>query len=204
MAGHRLAAGYGPELFYTTFPHFESKDLARAYPDFVHESPHNMFLDALVAQGIPGLAILCGLCALGCWAAWRTQSWWLAAALAAGIVSQQFTVFTVPTAVIFFTAIALAVAKHTAPASPAPSAQLIASSLLPLVALGLLYVSVRLAVADHALALTKRALDSTQVRAAAAAYGDYQRWRLPGTSADVWYSRSLMDVAQKTTDIARR
>src|SRR5207249_11280964 len=85
------------------------------YPDFAHESPHNIFLDALVAQGAPGFLLLAGFCAAGFAAAWRlrakhrTTSAWLAAALAAGIVSQQFTVFTIPTAVIFYTTIALAI-----------------------------------------------------------------------------------------------
>src|SRR6202050_1055739 len=54
MASHRLAAGYGPETFTAGFARFESPGLAAAYPDFEYESPHNMFLDALTAQGIPG------------------------------------------------------------------------------------------------------------------------------------------------------
>jgi hypothetical protein len=204
MASQRLPAGYGPDLFYTTFPRFESKELAKRYPDFVHESPHNMFLDALTAQGIPGFAILCGLCVAGFGAAWRKRSWWLAAALAGGIVSQQFTVFTAPTALLFFTAMALAAAEHAqngqAPPHPKALPALLAA-VAPLAALGLVYVGARLAIADHELAMVKRALEADDVRAATAAYHDYKTWRLAGTSADVWYSRSLMDVVQRTTDM---
>jgi len=103
----RPLAGQGPETFTAAFPHFESAALARAYPDFAHESPHNIFLDALVAQGITGFLLLAAWCTLGFAAAWKVRGQHpdlaacLAAALAAGIVSQQFTVFTIPTAVIF-------------------------------------------------------------------------------------------------------
>ena len=110
----RPLAGHGPETFRAIFPHYESVALARAYPDFAHESPHNIFLDALVGQGIAGVLLLGAWCALGFAAAWKIRAAHpqlaacLAAALAAGIVSQQFTVFTIPTAVIFFATIALA------------------------------------------------------------------------------------------------
>ncbi len=62
---HRPLVGYGPEVFTATFPRFESLELARAYPDFVYESPHNILLDAAVSQGLPGLLILCCLMFLG-------------------------------------------------------------------------------------------------------------------------------------------
>ena len=70
----RRPLGYGPEVFTAAFPRFESAALARAYPDFLHESPHNIFLDAWVSQGIPGLLILAGFCWIGLTAAWRQES----------------------------------------------------------------------------------------------------------------------------------
>src|ERR1035441_5063742 len=121
----RPLAGHGPETFTAAFPHFESAALSRAYPDFAHESPHNIFLDALVGQGIAGPLLLAAWCALGFSAAWKIRgehpdlAACLAAALAAGIVSQQFTVFTIPTAAIFFATIALAAGLATGPAEPA-------------------------------------------------------------------------------------
>ena len=67
MALDRPLAGYGPEVFSAAFPHYESAELARAYPDFAHESPHNIFLDAFVAQGVVGLVLLIAACVVG-WA----------------------------------------------------------------------------------------------------------------------------------------
>src|SRR5579871_923148 len=72
MASHRSLAGFGPETFTTQFPLYESLELARAYPDFVHESPHNIFLDALVERGVPGIVCLAALCVLGVGTAFRS------------------------------------------------------------------------------------------------------------------------------------
>ena len=202
MAQHRWAAGYGPEVFAAEFPRFESRELARAYPDFQHESPHNMFLDALDAQGIPGLVFLFGICGMGLMAAMRLgqpNGTWLAAALTAGIVSQQFTVFTVPTAVMFYTTIALAIRLAASPAEPRRRRPLAIAA-----AAVLLYCAVRFTVADHELALAKRSLESGNAGAAAAQYGCYERWRLPGTAADLWYSRAAMTLAQRTRNPVAR
>ena len=206
MGIRRPAAGYGPEVFSGTFPHFESKELAGAYPNFAHESPHNMFLDALVAQGIPGLLVLFGLCGAGFAAAWRLRrrnlevAACLAAALAAGIVSQQFTAMTVPTAVLFFTTIALAVGLASEATASRPSIVWLAAA--PVIGLALAYLALRLVAADQALEAAKRGLDAADLRAASAAYESYGRWRLPGAGADLWYSRALMDMARKSTDMA--
>ena len=101
MSAQRPLAGFGPETFATEFPRFESIQLASAYPDFYHESPHNMFLDALAAQGRGRIAGADGACAL--WASLERDSGLslgqsmgppLAGALAAVLVTQQFTVFS--------------------------------------------------------------------------------------------------------------
>ena len=78
MAFRHPVLGFGPETFQGSFPQYESTALARAYPDFTHESPHNMFLDSLIAQGVPGLACLALLCLLGL----RRSNPWLTAAVA--------------------------------------------------------------------------------------------------------------------------
>jgi tetratricopeptide (TPR) repeat protein len=192
MGGHRLAAGFGPELFTAAFPQFESKELARAYPDFAHESPHNIFLDALVSQGLPGLACLAALCVLALVSAWRGKQAWLAAALAAGIVAQQFTVFTIPTALLFYTVLALCVGGRPG-AAAVPRAAWVR---LPIAA-ALFYCAVRLIVADHALELTRRATDP---QTAAVHYAQYEKWKLPGVSADLWYSRNLFSMAQQASN----
>ncbi len=178
MAAHRPAAGYGPETFTAAFPHYESKELARAYPDFSHESPHNIFLDALVSEGLPGLLCLIALCALGL----RAEDPWLAAALAAAIVAQQFTVFTIPTGLIFYGVIALAVGEPDRDGRRGW-----------LLAIPFFYLAFRFAAADHALALAQRALP-TDPASAQSHYDDYQRRKLPGASADLWYSRALLSL----------
>jgi O-antigen ligase len=187
--------GYGPETFTSAFPRFESPELARAYPDFAHESPHNMFLDALVSQGIPGLLLLIAWCAAGFAAAWRIRarhpaiSAALAAALAAGIVSQQFTVFIIPTALIFFATVALAEGLRADAAPP--------RRYFP-IALPLLYFAVRIALEDHALLLTQRALAKGDLASAAS---NYARSR---DADDLWYSRSLAAFAGKAPTIPMR
>jgi O-antigen ligase len=195
----RPMAGYGPETFRAAFPHYESVALARAYPDFAHESPHNIFLDALVGQGIAGVLLLAAWCTLGFAAAWKIRgkhpdlAACLAAALAAGTVSQQFTVFTIPTAVIFFATIALAAGLADLPGDvPAEPVRR-----FPL-ALPLLYFAARIAFADHALALAQRDLTAGNLTAAAAHY------EASGQTSDLWYSRALLATAQKAPEFGDR
>ena len=206
MSSRRLAAGYGPEVFTAEFPHFESVDLARAYPDFAHESPHNIFLDALVSQGIPGFAILIALCVDGFRRAWWLKGAGFAAALTAGIVSQQFTAFTMPTALMFFTTLALLFGLGPEDRTTSgPQAHSLPHKALGIVAaIALLYLASRLTLADHALASAQQALDREDLGAAAAQFQNYKRYRLPGASADLWYARATLNVALKSKDPLRR
>ena len=77
-ASRGLLPGHGPEVFTAAFPRYESKALARAYPDFAHESPHNMFLDALVGARDYRASLLLALCVLALQWAWRGGTPWLA------------------------------------------------------------------------------------------------------------------------------
>jgi hypothetical protein len=61
----------------------------------------------------------------------------------------------------------------------------------------LMYLAWRFLVADHALALAQRGFDSGDAAKASAGYAVYERWRLPGTAADLWYSRAWIVLAQK-------
>jgi tetratricopeptide (TPR) repeat protein len=195
----RPLAGHGLETFRAVFPHYESAALARAYPDFAHESPHNIFLDALVGQGIAGVLLLGAWCALGFGAAWKIRgkhpelAACLGGALAAGVVSQQFTVFTIPTAVIFFATIGLAagLADGYGEARARPVRRLA-------IGLPLLYFAVRLTLADHALVQAQRDLAAGNFAAAAIHY------EKSGTSSDLWYSRALLAAAQRAPNIGDR
>ena len=211
MSVHRLPTGFGPEVFTAQFPHYESKQLAESYPDFAHESPHNMFLDALVAQGFPGMALLIVLCTV---AVVRAGSKWLLAAVVTGIVAQQFTCFTIPTAVLFYVAIAIT-------GEPLPDGRgsvgarsnrnrsllldrkgALALRLIP--AAALLFLAFRVSVADHALDLTRRAINRGDGVSAANSFASFEHWRLPGAGSDLWYSRAMSALAQRTPDRLRR
>ncbi len=68
MAVARPVFGFGPETFLTTFAPYQSEDLARLFPDFHHESPHNLPLDALTSMGVPGLLLVAAWGALALFA----------------------------------------------------------------------------------------------------------------------------------------
>ena len=66
--------------------------------------------------------------------------------------------------------------------------------------LALLYFGIRLTMADHALVITRQLLQVPDLSATSAEYETYWFWRLPGTSADLWYSRSWLEVARSTQE----
>jgi O-antigen ligase len=203
MAVHRPLAGFGPETFATEFPRFESAELARAYPDFYHESPHNIFLDAFTTSGAAGLLLLAGLCGLAIWAArWRARPE-LAAGLVASLVCQQFVVFVVPTALYFLLLIAVLVAEP----DHAVSERRRAGWLVPVsVAASLLFAgfAVRLLLADRALAVVNQRIQSGDAVGAAQEYLAVLRWEPPGAGADLNYSRAMARLAAGTPIFATR
>ena len=60
MAAAKPIFGFGPDTFLTEFARYQSEDLSRLLPDFHHESPHNLPMDALTSMGVPGLLLLAG------------------------------------------------------------------------------------------------------------------------------------------------
>jgi hypothetical protein len=203
MALHRPAAGYGPETFATEFPRYESAGLAQAYPDFYHESPHNIFLDALTTRGALGFALLLGFCGLTIWTAkWRARPE-LAAGFVAMLVCQQFVVFVVATALYFYLLVALLVVE---PVDRVPARSL-PRWLVPLsVAAGLLFsaFAVRLLVADRALAVANRKVESADVAGAAREYLTVMRWAPAGSGPDLNYSRAMAQLAANSPIFAIR
>jgi hypothetical protein len=201
MAAARWPAGYGPETFIASFARHQSADLSRAYPDFYHESPHNIFLDALVAQGVAGPVLLLTLAASGFAAARSVRRDPAAGALAAGLaamtISEQFTCFTLPTALAYYVAIAMLVSLSVrAPLTPWPVGRRWprVAVAVPCAAI-LVFFSMRLWIAEGLLAATRRDLDAGLVGAAANRYVQYQNWCWPYPSADLWYSRRLAQIA---------
>ena len=214
MAGEHWAVGSGPETFSVQFPRYQSADLARAYPDFYHESPHNIFLDALATQGILGLAVLLALGALSFRAGWRAHMTYpavsgvLGAMIVAAIVSQQFTVFILPTALYFYLTVAMLVALagdgtgKTASPGGAYRVVLLAGR----VAAAVLFTvfAVRLIVADRALALTRTELEAGRLDKAIEQHRRALEWQPPGMNAELWYSRSLAALAGNSPNLLVR
>jgi O-antigen ligase len=201
----RPLLGFGPDTFVAEFPRAQSLDLARAYPDFYHESPHNALLDAFTGQGALGVAVFGGLLLLGMYAAQRRPSPAaapLGAGLIAAFVAHQFIVFVCATALYCFVLIALLVAN----ASPSRDSTLPSRDrkgaglrwLIPAelaLAVTLAFVAVRMLASDHSFASALRFANSGQVAAAATQYRRALAWQLPGHSADLAYSRSMASLA---------
>ncbi len=214
MAEARWPTGFGPETFGLEFPRYQSVELSRAYPDFYHESPHNIFLDALVSQGLPGLAILAGFVALAWFAARRAHhqgqraAAYLASALLAGVISGLFVCFTLPTALYFYATTAmlagLAIRPAAKPIASSPALEL----RMPALALGLsaaalfLYLAMRLTVSDISIERARRDLDAGHVEVSIAAYAASQRWHPAGSSDDLYFSRALAAASQTASNPA--
>ena len=177
MAAHRPIFGYGPETFSREFLGNESPELERAYPDFYHESPHNIFLDALVSKGIVGLIPLVAIVGLALMRARGPMG----GAFVAMLVSQQFTSFTVPTELFFYLCAGLILRK----AAPVARFRLWPAGL------PFLGFAIYLMTGDVMLASARRALDHGDPAKAMVRIGDARRW---GASADVYFSRRLTGV----------
>jgi O-antigen ligase len=191
MAMERPLAGFGPETFATEFPRRQSAELAKAYPDFYYESPHNVFLDALVSQGAPGLLLLAVLFGLALARSRRDPA--MAAALAALVVAQQFTAFTAATALATYLAAflllpgATGLERRPRPWSAAPPS------------LAILTYAATLLAADRTLARVRGDLDAGRLEEAMNRYATLLR--PPGGSPDLWYSRRLFEAARRSGQI---
>ncbi len=194
MAMHHPILGYGPETFTAQFPPFASAELSRAYPDFYQESPHNMFLDALVSRGIPGALAILAITALALWSARKNPA--LAASLTGALVCQQFMVLTIPTALYFYLLIAIIVGCSARVHLDRP-VDVPFWLPIPLAATFLLFAA-RLLLTDHAMALAERSIESGNVPAAASAYETVRRWEPSRGDSDLRYSRGMMHLATTT------
>lgn len=181
MARPRWFAGYGPETFSLEFPRHQSLALARAYPDFYHESPHNIFLDALVSKGLLGLLPLMALAALGIFVARGPMG----GAFIAILISQQFTSFTLPTELYFYLSLTMlfnaAHAKRAAVIRP----RFIGWAL----AVPFAGFAIYLGTGDFLLGSARRALNRGDISGAGQLIERAQMWN---ANADVYFSLALL------------
>jgi O-antigen ligase len=209
MAGHHLLAGIGPGLFASEFPKWQSLQLALAYPDSLHETAHNILIDALVSQGLPGALLLAGTFALGVyyslrWPACRRTGALLGAGLVSLFAAQQFSVFVLPTAVLFFTLVALACSGATEEAQdPQPQTRQYGTILriarVPVASL-FVVLAIQFVYAGITWGTVARAIEGGDFESAMATYRRAVRLSLPETGADLWYGRAVTGALSRSRD----
>ncbi len=214
MAASRPLAGHGLETFPVVFPRFQSETLARQFPDFAFESPHNILLGALTAQGAFGLTILLALLAWTVRTGWRVRAQQaklthvLLAMLTASLTNHQFGCFSLPTAFLLFVNLAmiaaLAPGGSTTVSSGSPRRRWARVMVAAPGATVLAVFAVRLLVADRATEVTRRHIDHARLEESFLNYERVLRWKPPGMSTDLWYSRSMTNAALAATDMRWR
>ena len=197
--------GYGRENFVAEFPKYQSVDLSRAYPDFYHESPHNLLLDELASDGVPGLIALGSLIALAALRGFRRATMGsistaaLLAGLAASVIAHQFIVLTPPTAFCIFAVVAMLAVERSeseplAGRSPFRPALRMATPIMAAWAIAFLaFTAFRIGFRDYALENVRRDLDSGHAVAAA---GLYERLAYRPPSAELYMSRRFAVAAK--------
>ena len=223
MSAERPFLGHGPEIFHVAFPRYQSLDLARAYPDFQHESPHNLFIDTLAAQGVTGVLALAGLLVAGVFGALRANAEMrnvasvLLGCLVALVVSQQFCSPTVATALCLMATVAALVSTAGKPLPlgrlkgglraglPAPQDRPMLTRALASgtgIALACVFAgyALRLSMADRYLASARNHAVAARITEAASDYDKALAWLPQGASADLPYSRLMAAAASKAPD----
>jgi len=210
MAMEKPVVGFGPDAFVAEFPKFESVELARAFPDFYHESPHNVFLDAMTREGLLGLlafalAVYAGL-AGGFASRNSTAALAMLPAFLASIVAQQFVVFIAPTIFFFYLAAGMLAGTGSEDTQPVrvPLRRIImvggvAGGLIA--AMLLLMAAVRLVRQDAALQVVQAKFDANDASGAAEAYRQALLKSNAGVTADLFLSRRFFKSAASANQV---
>jgi tetratricopeptide (TPR) repeat protein len=217
MAATHPWTGFGPDNFVAEFPSFQSVELAQAYPDFYHESPHNMWLDTLSGQGIIGLAAQVAIILLALWAGVRALKTKpeLASGLMAGLVAvlaaHQFAVLTAANAFYLYLGCALLInllSQATAEDRPVtlavPRHRNFAFAGGAAVAVAFLYIAFQLVRTDFALASAGHSIAAGNVADAAGAYHRAVDLRDTGLTADLYFSRRFARAAADSKDVLQK
>jgi O-antigen ligase len=208
MVAAKPLAGLGPETYSTEFAAYQSVELARLFPAFYNESPHNSALDLLTSGGIPALIAALAWVALGFYAAFSMKGALrapLAGALLASTVASLFGSLTLgplfATAIVIAILVAILIESHgTKPASPVSIRPAIALAAAIPVGLVLAAYGLFLLIADFNLRQFERAPDSTAV----SAYRLAAATALPGAGDDLYAARRLSAICPAIPDPATR
>ena len=215
MAAVHPLTGFGPETFSAEFPRYQSVELARVVPDFYHESPHNVALDALTSEGIPGLFIALGWLGLGVWLISQIKEKEpldraLAAAFLASCAASSFNAMTIGPAVSTLTLMGMLLARSVAgkaalrnpDITPAPKAFAFAVG-VPIAAI-LAAFGVLLLASDFKLERFSRIAGGHDSVPAVDSYQQLRATELAGAAEDLYCSRKLAGIcASGTGAIAR-
>ena len=186
LGARRPLVGHGLETFAAEYSRVRSEGLAVRYPDQVEESPHNVFLDAWVSQGLLGTAALAGLCVVALRR--RTAD---VAAFAAALAANQFLSFTAMTEAIFL----LCAVMVVAPQEPAPGMALPVGRGLraagAIAALGFVAFAAMLSAAEVEAERARRLVQAGHMTDAVAAFRRAEAAAPPGRSYGEWFARVL-------------
>jgi hypothetical protein len=127
----------------------------------------------------------------------------LGAALTAALVSQQFTSFTLPTALFFYLTVALLAGQAFLPVQHSVvKNRPVVLGVYSAMTLIFIVFAVALATADAALARVDRLIRAGKPQEAAAVYRQFEPWQPPGMRTDVWYARSMAGASERAQNRA--
>lgn len=203
LIGQRPLIGLGPETFANEFRRIESVELSRTYPDFYNETPHNAFIDAACAQGIPGCLILLGVFLLGCFACRSNAAGsnsvqaGLEAALLGLLVCSMFASLTLVTLLYLWSTAGLAVALARSGVQSKSALRLGFPRLVAVPLAGIFFfAAVSLAAQDAAWASIGSAVDRRNFADASEAYSRATSLSAGMPGYELWASREMASLGR--------
>lgn len=209
LASGNALIGIGPEVFARELPRYRGDDFAVAFPDFYDESPHNLFMDAWVALGVPGMVMAIVGASLAMIVLIRVAvvspgvGLPLCAGFAAALFGMLLSCFTVVTAVCFLALpiIGLSTAVKTRDHRRASlPVQLILASFFLAAAAAIGWGGFRMVRADYDRGALARLVAQGRFPEAIARFEQSNPHQPEGTAADLWFSRRMTDLFEKTQD----
>jgi O-antigen ligase len=200
--------GIGPEMFEAEFRRAESLELARAFPDHYHESPHNFFLEVGLGQGAFGFVVWGALLGLGCWSGLasrrreESETGPLFPALLAMLISLQFCPLTITNELYLLAIVAMLAGLAAQPKQLQPEFRTTASpwgvTRFAMVAGLALPVICALYVAQDILyALAESRIAEGDLAGAERWYGPARKIPMPGPNLEV--SREIALLARRSS-----